>query len=120
MIHIYPTLIYKLKSESVVKRNSKAVIKFSGLNANFGDVDVNINDCEGIPDDVIELCKSKLGKCIPLPAGNREKQNDDMHSSNPPVPKMFQVRKQNVGKCQIYAAILLIHTVDIISAQYLH
>ena len=33
---------------------------------------------------------------------------------------MFQVRKIYVGKCQIYEAILIIHTVDMLSAQYLH
>ena len=117
VIHIDSNVIYKLKAVSVGERHSRVIIKFKGLNAHFGEIDVDRNNCKGITEDVIYLRKSKLGNYISLYAESRDKQHDSTQSRNPPVPKMFQVRKQNVGKCQIYAAILLIHTVYMLSAQ---
>ena len=87
------------------------------MNEYFGEIDVDIKNCQVIPEDSIDLRRSKLGNFIPFSAGYRDKKHEATHSSNPPVQKIFQFRKKKFGTFQIYAEILLIHTVDILIAK---
>ena len=120
VIHIDPDVICKIKDEINVVNNRKRIFKFTGFNAHFGPVIMNIKESQGIPHDVIDLCKAKLGKWIPLTARHRDEEEKFTMSRNPPIPSDFHVCKQNRFKCVLYSAILLIHTKDISKAQYLH
>ena len=73
VIHIYPKVILKLKAVLVKKRNYRSVIEFKGMNAHFGEIDVDINNCERIPQNSIELSRCKLDNYITFPIGHRDK-----------------------------------------------